>query len=251
MLKVGKDSQVYWSLTKTESFELGVLRELKKLPSTIFALASLQILHLNICSKLENVFGFQTSWQKVGFLSQQRCFAKNLAISSSPRSMQLLCNLTDLKLVGCNLSHVPEAIGNLVTLESLQLSRNNFRSLPHTITSLHGLSALYLLHCYKLQSLPALPSNLSYVGANGCISLEEITPGSELNALMSGSFYGCHKKLESCSFLLLLQDKLIRYPVMQSQLIYSTYTTIHPYLNYYFLRYKILFLVMQTVTGNV
>jgi hypothetical protein len=54
----------------------------------------------------------------------------------------------------CNISEVPDAIGELRGLERLNLQGNNFTRLPLTIQTLSSLSYLNLSHCHRLQVLP-------------------------------------------------------------------------------------------------
>ncbi|KAH7521157.1 hypothetical protein FEM48_Zijuj07G0003400 [Ziziphus jujuba var. spinosa] len=69
-------------------------------------------------------------------------------------------NLERLVLVGCR---------NLV--EVLDVGRNNFISLPQSISHLAKLKFLVLALCTVLQSMPELPSNIEYVEARDCSSL--------------------------------------------------------------------------------
>ncbi|KAI5412236.1 hypothetical protein KIW84_057050, partial [Lathyrus oleraceus] len=73
--------------------------------------------------------------------------------SSSSHYMK---SLIFLDLSFCNLSIVPDAIGELRHLERLNLEGNNFVSLPSSMGSLYSLAYLNLTHCTKLQSLPDL-----------------------------------------------------------------------------------------------
>ncbi|TQD89705.1 hypothetical protein C1H46_024699 [Malus baccata] len=70
------------------------------------------------------------------------------------------CSLMELDLSGHNLCEGanPNDIGCLSSLVSLNLSGNNFVSLPTSISQLSKLENLYLSRCRKLQHLPVLSS---------------------------------------------------------------------------------------------
>jgi hypothetical protein len=63
-----------------------------------------------------------------------------------------------LDLSFCNLVQIPNAIGWLHCLETLNLGGNNFDTLPSSIKELSKLRELNLEHCKQLKYLPELPS---------------------------------------------------------------------------------------------
>jgi Leucine-rich repeat (LRR) protein len=87
-----------------------------------------------------------------------------------------LCSLTELNLSDCNLFEdgIPIDIGSLSSLKFLDLSRNNFRRLPHCIARLPKLDSLRLDECTSLQSISELPASLSFLHACGCSSLQRV-----------------------------------------------------------------------------
>ncbi|KAH9725802.1 ADP-ribosyl cyclase/cyclic ADP-ribose hydrolase [Citrus sinensis] len=98
--------------------------------------------------------------------------------SSCPVALMLpclsgLCSLTKLDLSDCGLGEgaIPSDIGNLHLLNKLNLSGNNFVTLPASLNGLLKLEELQLEDCKRLQSLPQLPSNVNRVTLNGCSSL--------------------------------------------------------------------------------
>ncbi|KAG5223844.1 TMV resistance protein [Salix suchowensis] len=65
-------------------------------------------------------------------------------------------------------------LGGLFALEELNLSGNNFFSLPSSINVLPKLQLLRVSHCRNLESISELPSNLKLLDAIGCKSLERV-----------------------------------------------------------------------------
>ncbi|KAJ4963156.1 hypothetical protein NE237_023095 [Protea cynaroides] len=87
-----------------------------------------------------------------------------------------LCSLKRLLLEDCSLSEgaIPSDIGTLCSLEELDLSHNNFCSLPPSISSVSRLQTFKLSNCTKLQSLPKLPVTLKRLYAESCTSMETL-----------------------------------------------------------------------------
>jgi Leucine-rich repeat (LRR) protein len=73
-------------------------------------------------------------------------------------------------------------------LRSLDLSQNNFGSLPKSINQLSELEMLILEDCRMLESLPEVPSKVQTVNLNGCIRLKEITDPIELSSSKISEF---------------------------------------------------------------
>ena len=65
--------------------------------------------------------------------------------------------MRELDLSFCNLVEIPDAIGIMCCLQRLDLSGNNFATLPN-LKKLSKLVCLKLQHCKQLKSLPELPS---------------------------------------------------------------------------------------------
>ncbi|KAE9460526.1 hypothetical protein C3L33_07541, partial [Rhododendron williamsianum] len=55
--------------------------------------------------------------------------------------------LKDLRMDNCNLSYLPNEVGNLISLETLDLGKNKLRTLPDSICNLTRLKKLYLSDC--------------------------------------------------------------------------------------------------------
>ncbi|KAJ4717275.1 putative Disease resistance protein [Melia azedarach] len=118
-----------------------------------------------------------------------------------PSLLTGLSSLTELDLSDCNLIEgaIPTDMCNLVSLEKLNLSRNNFVSLPETISCLPKLLCLMLEDCKSLQSLTKFPSNAMRVRVDGCASLERVpdTLKSCNSTSLSFCFLNCSKLLGS------------------------------------------------------
>ncbi|KAJ6861080.1 TMV resistance protein N-like [Populus alba x Populus x berolinensis] len=136
-------------------------------PASIFLLKNLKVLSFDGCKRI------------VESLTDQRL-----------PSLSGLCSLEVLDLCACNLREgaLPEDIGCLSSLKSLDLSRNNFVSLPRSINQLSGLEMLALEDCTMLESLPEVSSRVQTVYLNGCISLKEIPDPIQLSSSKRSEF---------------------------------------------------------------
>ena len=88
-----------------------------------------------------------------------------------------LFSLRVLNLSDCNLQKIPNEIGNLSSIMSLDLSENHFSCLPESMVQLSKLELINLNNCTRLRSLSQLLSTISMVDANGCTSLETFPNG--------------------------------------------------------------------------
>ncbi|CAN6555770.1 unnamed protein product [Malus baccata var. baccata] len=112
-----------------------------------------------------------------------------------------LCSLMELDLSGHNLCEgaIPNDIGCLSSLVSLNLSGNDFVNLPTSISQLSKLENLYLSRCRRLQHLPVLSSDVDLqVTADGCAELEMLECPTNLGKLNSScfNFINCFGMLE-------------------------------------------------------
>ncbi|XP_024168266.1 disease resistance protein RUN1 isoform X2 [Rosa chinensis] len=184
-------------------------KNLKRLPRDIGNLKSLKRLNICGCSKLETL---PDSLGKIDCLEELDA-AGGSSISNIPSSISCLENLevlsfggckgmsgnmtryplsfllpisgsgglrslTELNLSDCNLQEgsIPEDFGCLFPLVSLNLSKNNFDSLPKSIRQLSKLRNLNLESCKTLQKLPDLSSSLNFsFGADGSFSRERLS----------------------------------------------------------------------------
>ncbi|KAB2603614.1 TMV resistance protein N-like [Pyrus ussuriensis x Pyrus communis] len=120
-------------------------------------------------------------------------------------SLNRLCSLRTLILLDCEICEgdIPDDIGCLSLLALLQLSGNNFVSLPESIRHLSKLEYLDLMGCKSLQELPPLPSKV-YVDLDNCTSLKRLTDASKL----SGRFTNLYDFDFTCTnCIALVQDE--------------------------------------------
>ncbi|GJY78867.1 NB-ARC domains-containing protein [Tanacetum coccineum] len=87
--------------------------------------------------------------------------------------------LKSLNLSCCNLVQLPDGIGGLSCLKELNLVRNNFTSLPGSLSQLFHLGELWVDGCKKLEVLPELPPSVWNVYASDCTSLREVSGSSK------------------------------------------------------------------------
>ncbi|PWA76538.1 TMV resistance protein N [Artemisia annua] len=157
------------SLTKTGNFtglenleELSFYncKKLEELDSSIGCLQKLVELDLSYCSRLKRL-----PWEMIGKLTS----LQNLYLQNCSNILEIS---HDLSMRNCNVSQVSGRIGNLVSLEILDLSGNRFSSLPESFSNLSKLKELYINDCSQLQILPPLPSQLTDIQATKCGSLD-------------------------------------------------------------------------------
>jgi len=196
-----------------EVLSMNNCRNLESIPSSIGCLKSLKKLDLSDCSELQNIpqnlgkvesLEFDVSGTSIRqppasifllkslkVLSFDGC--KRIAVNPTDQrlpSLSGLCSLEVLDLCACNLREgaLPEDIGCLSSLTSLDLSQNNFVSLPESINKLYGLETLVLEDCRMLESLPEVPSKVQIVNLNGCIRLKEIPDPIKLSSSKISEF---------------------------------------------------------------
>ncbi|KDP26904.1 hypothetical protein JCGZ_18062 [Jatropha curcas] len=195
-------------------------RNLVALPSSMCNLKSLQTLILSGCSKLIKLpdrWEDMTCLEKLdatGIGMEQLELAEQWDFhlppwlmswtwkNPHPMAIVFSSGLPALKELNASYCKLPErAIPNDLSvsfpfLERLDLSGNNFVSLPSSISNLSHLDSLEVSNCKRLQLLPDLPSTITSLHANNCTSLENLPNVSEkqnnpVNILME--FSNCSK----------------------------------------------------------
>ncbi|KAE8675492.1 Cullin-associated and neddylation dissociated [Hibiscus syriacus] len=128
-------------------------------------------------------------------------------------SLSGLSSLTKLNLKNCNLCEgdIPNDISCLSSLVMLDLSSNNFISLPDSLTRLSKLEYLDLMNCRGLKSLPELPASTVIVSIDDCSSLELIpNPSKVCNSRDLVHIIGtnCYRLAENINALTLLKKHI-------------------------------------------
>ncbi|XP_059663731.1 disease resistance protein RPV1-like [Cornus florida] len=114
-----------------------------------------------------------------------------------PNSLFGLTSLTKLSLQDCYLSDgaIPKDIGSLSSLKLLNLAGNNFSSLPASISTLSKVEVLLLNQCTELQSLPELPTSLTFFSALNS-SLQRLPDLSNFSHAPNILLFNCSKLAE-------------------------------------------------------
>ncbi|KAK8329864.1 hypothetical protein V6Z12_A11G354500, partial [Gossypium hirsutum] len=168
-------------------------------------LSSLRQLTLSYCNLCEGDIPHDIS----GLSSLIRLDLSGNNFISIPASLTGLSKLEFLKLSNCNMYTLGEAdihsyISGLSSLVHLDLSGNNFISIPASLTRLSKLKFLGLAYCKMLESLPELPTRVRHARIDGCSSLEAC------NLVDSASFraINCFKLADNINALTLLKNIL-------------------------------------------
>ncbi|KAM5552907.1 hypothetical protein ABKV19_025237 [Rosa sericea] len=145
------------NLIGLEYLDLTECKNLTTLPCSIYGLQNLGFLGLGECSKLVR---FPTN-------------TKNLNDDGCSLSLP---KLRVFSIAGCSLLSDCDFLMTLdcwETLWLLDLSRNNFVSLPACLTKFVNLHGLDLRDCKRLREIPELPPNIDDLRISGCELLEE------------------------------------------------------------------------------
>ncbi|KAK8712322.1 hypothetical protein V6N13_147562 [Hibiscus sabdariffa] len=215
-----------------ESLETLILKDcfhLVSLPSSIDACTRLKSLDLSGCYKVENLpenlqqlevleeldlsetaitkppsFIFQFKNLKVLSFSWLGGLASKLPLLSD------LSLLRKLKLRDCNLCEgdIPSDIYCLSSLKVVDLSGNNFISVPSSLARLPKLEHLRVSNCRELKSLPELLSSIKGVWIDGCTSLEAVAHPSKVRNLIDRggiNAFNCYRLAENINAITLLK----------------------------------------------
>ncbi|XP_062074364.1 disease resistance protein RPV1-like [Humulus lupulus] len=210
------------SLDQLQVIRLEDCQGLKSLPASISQWQYLTRLFLSGCSSLENlpdlpktidtlklcgtsIDQLPTSIESLPFL--RSIYLKNCKrLQSLPTHIYKLKGLHSLDLSGCSkIDHFPDILEPMEKLVYLNLSGTAIKELPTSVKNLPNLEMLGLGRCENLQFLPLseLPLRLNVLNAQGCTSLERLSPSrielTKLNVrhsfLMTHiiSFFNCLK----------------------------------------------------------
>jgi Leucine-rich repeat (LRR) protein len=144
-------------LSNLEYLDMDRCASLSTIHESIGALAELRFLSLRYCINLVEIPGLNnmTSLTTLDLYGCSKLTSLPLIVFNHSSRLE---SLIFLDVSFCNISEVPDAIGELRCLERLNLQGNNMTTLPSSIERLYHLPYLNLSHCHKLQSLPELPS---------------------------------------------------------------------------------------------
>ncbi|MED6111128.1 hypothetical protein PIB30_049636 [Stylosanthes scabra] len=164
------------ALEKLDFLNLENCKSLVSIPNSIFNLNSLRVLNLSGCSKLIEYQLFERPRQSEPSNACQsvqthmtssicKTLTRPLHFFSSKRltnsaglfvpSLPHFPALRDLDISFCNLVQIPDVIGQLHSLERLNLGGNNIVTLPDCIKELPKLRQLNLQYCKHLNWLPS------------------------------------------------------------------------------------------------
>jgi Leucine-rich repeat (LRR) protein len=154
------------------------------LPDSIYQLQCLMILRLKGCAELREILRLPPN---VVSVEAKNCVSLAIFLEEARRSHLL------------NMRNPPGPVNFLIqhdcpsSLRSLDLSGSAIVSLPSWLNEFVGLEELYLKDCKKLEEIPELPSNIKYVDARGCTSLErfQFNTVNDLRMLEWIDFSGC------------------------------------------------------------
>ncbi|XP_040370212.1 disease resistance protein RPV1-like [Rosa chinensis] len=202
---------------------------IKELPPSIGYLSGLEILILDTCESLTNILPCSIyELQHLRVLRLSRCSnlvefpsRMNSGASSSAGPLPLLLSnnqshdISDSAVSPCEQVHFnPKR--DLSTLESLDLSRSNFVSLPVWISKCSNLLRLNLCCCKKLQEISELPPKIRWLSVGGCDSLEilpilsNLVEHNVLQGLQWIDLSHCHRLLDNLCYDTTKVDNAIR-----------------------------------------
>ncbi|KAL3499750.1 hypothetical protein ACH5RR_038843 [Cinchona calisaya] len=196
--------------------ELGQIESLQELygnetaisepPSSLVLLKNLKVLSFRGCKGIASQTRSLSSW-----MVREKCQdSRGLVIPSISALTSLVC----LDLSDCNLldGGIPCDLGNLSSLEALNLGGNNFTSISAAnIKSLSRLKTLLLVGCKRLEILPELPPRTWEMYVDNCTSLQcEADLLLKYENLRMVSFTNCFQLLEDQQIFCMIAATLER-----------------------------------------
>ncbi|KAM5552747.1 hypothetical protein ABKV19_025118 [Rosa sericea] len=151
-------------------------KNLTTIPCNIYELQNLEILNVSGCS---NLITFPTK--------------ASISYDHNSRSLALP-KLRALRINRCNLSTADfiGSLGCLETLTELDLSSNNFVSVP-ALGKFVKLPRIDLYCCKRLREIPELPPNILEVNARDCESLERFLILPKSLKMLEMNLWNCHR----------------------------------------------------------
>ncbi|CAN6687314.1 unnamed protein product [Malus baccata var. baccata] len=196
---------------------------IEKLPSSIEHLVGLTELSISKCRRelFVDMKNLKSLWVygPLAKPSDEPCWG--LVLSSL---YHLRC-LERLYLWDCDLGEgdIPDDIGCLSSLKRLDLSGNNFVTLPASIECLSLLESLWLVGCQRLEQLPDLPSNRKlHVHVGDCTSLKRLSDPSNLHDFAFNSL-NCITLVEDEDWIKTIYSRIVKYA---TETIYCSYNHI-------------------------
>nr|XP_048327077.1 disease resistance protein RUN1-like [Ziziphus jujuba var. spinosa] len=203
---------------------------LQNLPTSMAGLKSLKVLNLEGCVSLTNLpedLGYLSSLEELNLrgisvedsdlpssiallenLETLSCSGgrqwnkmMNIIVGKGLSSSAGLFSLKELELISCGLGNgaFPENLGCLVSLERLDLSKNDFSCLPISLNKLSKLGDLKLNGCSNLKSVgPELPPFLEGLSAKYCSSLDTLHCPLMKKRKDSSSIFWCYVSCVGC-----------------------------------------------------
>ena len=225
------------SIERLKGLVLLNLRKCKKLvslPDSMCNLRSLQTIIVSGCSQLDQLP------KNVGSLQHLvQLHADGTAITQPPDSIVLLRDLRVLIYPGCKILpssslsslfsfwllhgrgsngiglHLPSfpCLSSLTNLNqsSCNPSRNNFLSIPTSVSALTNLRNLWLGQCQNLTEIPELPPSVPDINSRDCTSLSLSSSSISMLQWLQFLFYYCLKPVEE-QFNDDKRDALQRFP---------------------------------------
>ncbi|XP_022137001.1 TMV resistance protein N-like isoform X2 [Momordica charantia] len=217
-----KDFKVFNNL---KIVDLSFCKFLVEIPD-FSGIPNVETLDLNHCTSLVEVHESVGMLQKLATLSLLSCSSlqrlppniklKSLSnlfladcskLEAFPNILEKMKYIEGIHLEKAAIRDLPLSISNLIGLKTLNLGFcKNLEVLPCSIGELQHLQLLNLMGCSKLREIPKLPSNLLYLCADDCKSLESYSQLSEFIMLNAEtplrlvlSFANCQNLVENQS----------------------------------------------------
>ncbi|KAJ0763444.1 putative TIR domain, P-loop containing nucleoside triphosphate hydrolase [Helianthus annuus] len=212
-------------------------------PSVRLFCTNLVSFNLSDCCKLKRIEGNFHLLKSLKDLNLSYCEGLSFHHDGSVSLPQFPRFLRKLDLSWCKLGDgdIPsEIFCELLNLQVLDLSRNNFSRLHSSISQLPGLKLLNLSHCINLVELPDLPSSIAILHAEGCDSLEIVRDLSDYKWLWKVSLLGV-VKLNKRVLLSMLKENAVKedrfmsvlLPAVEPSSIYTKLVTLQLPHNWY------------------